>query len=218
MSAEIAALVTRLASGKRRVRQSEALIRSGTAFQLLYVVRTGMFKSIVIDSDGREQVTGFQMTGDLLGLDGVAAEVCQSSAIALEDSEVWEIPFARLEACCRDDPEMQRGFHRLMSREIQRDHRIMLMLGSMSSDERLAAFLINLSQRMVARGYSATQFILRMSRREIGSYLGLTLETVSRAFSRFQREGLLRAELKSVELREVERLRMIVGTPVRKVA
>ena len=218
MPSELAALIAKLAPGKRRVRQGETLFRSGTAFQHLYIVRAGMFKSIVVDSDGREQVTGFQMTGDLLGLDGIATETYQSNAIALEDSEVWEIPFARLEAHCRHDTEMQRGFHRLMSREIQRDYHIMLMLGSMSADERLAAFLVNLSQRMVARGYSATQFILRMSRREIGSYLGLTLETVSRAFSRFQREGLLRAALKSVELREVERLRMIVGSPVRKVA
>jgi CRP/FNR family transcriptional regulator len=157
------------------------------------------------------------MTGDILGLDGIAAEVCQSSAVALEDSEVWEIPFGRLEAQGRQDPNMQRMFHRLMSREIQRDYHIMLMLGSMSADERLAAFLVNLSQRMVARGYSATQFILRMSRREIGSYLGLTLETVSRAFSRFQREGLLRAALKSVELRDVERLRTMVGIPARPI-
>ena len=218
MPSELAALVAKLAPGKRRVRQSETLFRSGAAFQNLYIVRAGMFKSVVIDSDGREQVTGFQMTGDLLGLDGIATEMCQSHAIALEDSEVWEIPFARLEACCRHDPELQRGFHRLMSREIQRDYHIMLMLGSMSADERLAAFLVNLSQRMVARGYSATQFILRMTRREIGSYLGLTLETVSRAFSRFQREGLLHAALKSVELREVDRLRTMVGTSIRKVA
>ena len=215
---ELSALVTKLAPGKRRVRQGETLFRSGTAFHNLYIVRAGMFKSIVLDSDGREQVTGFQMTGDLLGLDGIAAEMCQTNAIALEDSEVWEIPFSRLEAICRQDPGMQRSFHRLMSREIQRDYHIMLMLGSMSADERLAAFLVNLSQRMVARGYSATQFILRMSRREIGSYLGLTLETVSRAFSRFQREGLLKAALKSVELREVDRLRMMVGTPARQAA
>lgn len=212
---ELSALIAKLAPAKRRVGQGETLFRSGNPFHHLYIVRAGMFKSIVLDSDGREQVTGFQMTGEMLGLDGIATEVCQSSAIALEDSEVWEIPFGRLEACCRQDSAMQRAFHRLMSREIQRDYHIMLMLGSMSADERLAAFLVNLSQRMVARGYSATQFILRMSRREIGSYLGLTLETVSRAFSRFQRDGLLRAALRSVELKEVERLRTMVGVPAR---
>lgn len=215
---ELAALVGKLAPAKRRIRQGDTLFRSGTAFHYLYIVRAGMFKSIVLDADGREQVTGFHMTADMLGLDGIATEVCQSSAIALEDSEVWEIPFSRLEAQCRQDPGMQRLLHRLMSREIQRDYHIMLMLGSMSADERLAAFLVNLSQRMVARGYSATQFILRMSRREIGSYLGLTLETVSRVFSRFQREGLLRAALKSIELRDVEQLRAMVGVQTREAA
>jgi CRP/FNR family transcriptional regulator len=218
LPAELATLVTKLAPGKRRVRQGEWLFHSGTAFHHLYLVRAGMFKSIVLDADGREQVIGFHMTGDCLGLDGIESEVCQSNAVALEDSEVWEISFSRLEARCRQDPCTQRLLHRLMSREIQRDYHMMLLLGSMSADERLAAFLVNLSQRMVARGYSATQFILRMSRREIGSYLGMTLETVSRAFSRFQREGLVRAALKSVELRDVERLRSMVGATARGAA
>lgn len=215
---ELAALVAKLMPGKRRVRQGDWLFRSGTAFHNLYVVRAGMFKSIVLDSEGREQVTGFHMTGDVLGMDGIESEICQSNAVALEDSEVWEVPFNRLEAQCRQDAGMQRVFHRLMSREIQRDYHMMLLLGSMSADERLAAFLVNLSQRMLARGYSATQFVLRMSRREIGSYLGLTLETVSRAFSRFQREGLVRAALKSVELRDVERLQAMVGMQARQAA
>jgi CRP/FNR family transcriptional regulator len=211
---EVASVVSKLASGKRRVRLGEFLYRAGTPFHNLYVVRAGMFKSILLDSEGREQVTGFQMTGELLGLDGIEKEICQSNTVALEDSEVWEIPFSRLEALCRQDPAMQRMFHRLMSREIQRDYLMMLLLGSMSAEERLAAFLVNLSQRLTARGYSATRFILRMSRREIGSYLGLTLETVSRVFSRFQRERLIHAELKSVELKDTERLRAIVGVSV----
>jgi CRP/FNR family transcriptional regulator len=208
---EVAAIISQLAAGKRRLRQGESLYRSGAAFHCIYVVRAGMFKTILIDSDGREQVTGFHMTGEVLGLDGIETELCQSSAVALEDSEVWEIPFSRMEALCRQDPAMQRMFHRLMSREIQRDYLMMLLLGSMSAEERLAAFLVNLSQRLTARGYSAVRFVLRMSRREIGSYLGLTLETVSRVFSRFQREGLIRAELKSVELKDLARLRAMVG-------
>jgi len=208
---EVSTIVTRLVAGKRRVRQGEALFRSGTQFFNLFVVRAGMFKTILLDSEGREQVTGFHMTGEVLGLDGIERELHQSQAIALEDSEVWEIPYARLEAEARRDAGVQRLFHRLMSREIQRDYMMMLLLGSMRAEERLAAFLVNLSQRLVARGYSATHFVLRMSRREIGSYLGLTLETVSRVFSRFQREGLIRAELKSVELRDVAALKRMVG-------
>ena len=109
-------------------------------------------------------------------------------------------------------------FNRLMSREIQRDYLMMLLLGSMRAEERLAAFLVNLSQRLTARGYSPVRFVLRMSRREIGSYLGLTLETVSRVFSRFQREGLIRAELTAVELKDLERLRAMVGAAVPRAA
>jgi CRP/FNR family transcriptional regulator len=208
---EVVAIVSKLAGCKRRVRQGESLYRSGADFHCIFVVRAGMFKTILIDSEGREQVTGFHMTGEVLGLDGIETELCQSSAVALEDSEVWEIPFNRMEALCRQDPAMQRMFHRLMSREIQRDYLMMLLLGSMSAEERLAAFLVNLSQRLTARGYSPLRFVLRMSRREIGSYLGLTLETVSRVFSRFQRDGLIRAELKAVELKDLTRLRTMVG-------
>jgi CRP/FNR family transcriptional regulator len=211
LPAEVAAIVAQVGECKRRVRQGEFLFRSGEQFHCLHVVRAGMFKTILIDSEGREQVTGFHMTGEVLGLDGIESEHNQSSAVALEDSEVWEISFARLEALCRQDRAMQRMFHRLMSREIQRDYLMMLLLGSMNAEERLAAFLVNLSQRLTERGYSAVRFVLRMSRREIGSYLGLTLETVSRVFSRFQREGLIRAELKAVELRDLERLRAMVG-------
>jgi len=215
---EVTSVVAKAASGKRRVRTGEFLYRSGNPFHSLFVVRAGMFKTILLDSEGREQVTGFQMTGEVLGLDGIEQEICQSNAVALEDGEVWEIPFSRLESLCRQEPGMQRMFHRLMSREIQRDYLMMLLLGSMSAEERLAAFLVNLSQRLTTRGYSATRFILRMSRREIGSYLGLTLETVSRVFSRFQREGLIRAELKAVELVDIERLRGMVGASMRHAA
>lgn len=211
LPAEVAAIVSKLAGCKRRARQGEFLYRSGAQFHCLFVVRAGMFKTILIDSEGREQVTGFHMAGEVLGLDGIETELCQSSAVALEDSEVWEIPFHHMEALCRQDASMQRMFHRLMSREIQRDYLMMLLLGSMNAEERLAAFLVNLSQRLTARGYSPVRFVLRMSRREIGSYLGLTLETVSRVFSRFQRDALIRAELKSVELRDLERLRAMVG-------
>lgn len=218
LPAEVAAIVSKLAQGKRRVRQGEFLYRSGAQFHCLFVVRAGMFKSILIDSEGREQVTGFHMAGELLGLDGIETEHFQSSAVALEDGEVWELPFARLEALCRQDAAMQRMFHRLMSREIQRDYLMMLLLGAMNAEERLAAFLVNLSQRLTARGYSPVRFVLRMSRREIGSYLGLTLETVSRVFSRFQREGLIRAQLKTVELKDLDRLRAKVGTSVPQAA
>src|SRR5690606_8672321 len=154
-------------------------------------IRAGSFKTVVLTEDGREQVTGFHMAGDVLGLDCVGSDVCGGDAIALEDSEVVEIPFAELDALAGRDPALQRELFKLLAGEIQRERSLMILLGSMRAEERLAAFLLNLSRRLSARGWSATHFLLRMTREEIGSLLGLKLETVSRILSRFQAEGLI---------------------------
>ena len=174
-------------------------------------MRTGFLKSCVLHDDGREQVAGFHMMGELLGMDAIGSGNHMCDAIALEDSEVCEIPFGELERLGRDIPALQQHFHRIMSREITRDYGVMLLLGSMRAEERLAAFLLNLSQRFVARGYSSTQFILRMTREEIGSYLGLKLETVSRAFSHFQNEGMISVHGKDIEIKAIERIRAMLG-------
>jgi len=134
-----------------------------------------------------------------------------SDAIALEDTEVCEIPYAEFERLSANLPALQRHFHRIMSREITRDHGVMLLLGSMHAEERLAMFLLNLSQRLAARGYSAQSFLLRMTREEIGSYLGLKLETVSRAFSHFQSQGLICVQNKNIEIKKPEGLRALIG-------
>jgi CRP/FNR family transcriptional regulator, anaerobic regulatory protein len=196
---------------KRLMRRGDFLYRAGTGMQSLYAVRTGFFKSSVLHDDGREQIAGFHMAGELLGMDaiGTGKHVCDS--IALEDSDVCEIPFNDLEQLGREIPALQQHFHRIMSREIARDYGVMLLLGSMRAEERLAAFLLNLSQRFAARGYSATQFNLRMTREEIGSYLGLKLETVSRAFSHFQTEGVISVQNKSIDIKDITRLRAVVG-------
>ena len=196
---------------KRPMRRGDYLYRAGAALQSLFAVRTGFFKSSVLHDDGREQIAGFHMAGELLGMDAIGSgkHVCDS--IALEDSEVCEIPFNDLEHLGRELPALQQHFHRIMSREITRDYGVMLLLGSMHAEERLAAFLLNLSQRFAARGYSATQFNLRMTREEIGSYLGLKLETVSRAFSHFQNEGIIAVQNKSIEIKNLDRLRALVG-------
>ena len=135
--------------------------------------------------------------------------------MALEDSQVCIIPFQDLEELSREFSDLQRQFHKIMSREIVRDHGVMLLLGSMRAEERLAAFLLNLTQRLQARGFSATSLVLRMTREEIGSYLGLKLETISRAFSRFQDEGLISVQNKSIELKNVNELRALMGQPSR---
>ncbi|MEW9897576.1 fumarate/nitrate reduction transcriptional regulator Fnr [Chitinivorax sp. PXF-14] len=186
-----------------RVKKGEPLYRAGEPFRSLYAVRTGFFKTTVLAEDGREQVTGFQMSGELIGLDAISTERHTCNAVALEDSEICEIPFNRLEELCRQVPVLQHHLYKVMSREIVRDHGVMMLLGNMKAEERLAAFLLNLSQRFSIRGYSATGFYLRMTREEIGSFLGLKLETVSRIFSRFQDEGLLKVQNKYVEVLDV---------------
>ncbi|MCE9639625.1 MAG: fumarate/nitrate reduction transcriptional regulator Fnr [Betaproteobacteria bacterium] len=200
-----------LVNRKRALKRGDYLYRAGSPLQSLYAVRTGFLKSCVLHDDGREQVAGFHMMGELLGMDAIGSGKHLSDAVALESSEVCEIPFGELENLSRDIPNLQQHFHRIMSREIARDYGVMLLLGSMRAEERLAAFLLNLSQRFAARGYSATQFILRMTREEIGSYLGLKLETVSRAFSHFQNEGIVAVQNKTIEIKEPERLRGLLG-------
>lgn len=200
-----------LTSLKRTFRRGEYLYRSGENFRALYAIRTGFFKTQVLHEDGREQVTGFQMPGEIIGLDAICADAHTCDAVALDNSEICEIPFDQLEELSRELPSLQRHLHKIMSREIVRDQGIMMLLGSMRAEERLAAFLLNLSQRFGARGYSPNAFHLRMTRQEIGSYLGLKLETVSRILSQFHAYGLLNVRVREVEIMDMLRLRSFVG-------
>jgi CRP/FNR family transcriptional regulator, anaerobic regulatory protein len=196
---------------RRTCKRGEHLYRAGVPFQSLYAIRSGFCKTYVIHEDGREQVTGFYMMGEITGLDGISTDAHTCHAVALEDSEICEVPFDKLEELSRDMPSLQHHFHKMMSREIVRDHGVMLLLGSMKAEERLATFLINLSQRFQARGYSPDSFHLRMTREEIGSYLGLKLETVSRLFSRFHEDGLIGVQNKFIELKDIEGLKAVIG-------
>jgi CRP/FNR family transcriptional regulator, anaerobic regulatory protein len=189
-----------LVATRRSVARGDMLFRTGDEFQSLYAVRTGFFKTCVSSEDGRDQVTGFQMAGELLGLDGISSDRHSCDAVALEDSQVCVIPFGQLEELSREFTDLQRQFNKIMSREIVRDHGVMLLLGSMRAEERLAAFLLNLTQRLQARGFSPSALILRMTREEIGSYLGLKLETVSRTFSKFQDDGLLEVKQRQIRI------------------
>ena len=200
-----------IVANRRALARGETLFRAGEAFTSLYAVRTGFFKTCVSSEDGRGQVTGFHMTGELMGLDGIGTDHHTCDAVALEDSHVCVIPFQQLEELSRELSDLQQQLHRVMSREIVKDHGVMLLLGSMRAEERLAAFLLNLTQRLQARGFSSTSLILRMTREEIGSYLGLKLETVSRAFSRFQEEGVLRVKQRQIEVLQPEALQKLVS-------
>ncbi|MGE5466356.1 MAG: fumarate/nitrate reduction transcriptional regulator Fnr [Ignavibacteria bacterium] len=200
-----------LVAGRRKVKRGHHLYRAGDAFEAIYAIKMGFFKTDILLEDGRDQVTGFQMAGEILGMDGIGTDFHTCNSIALEDSEICIIPFAQLEQLSREVQTLQRHFHQVMSREIVRDHGVMMLLGTMRAEERLAAFLLNLSQRFTARGYSPQEFHLRMTREEIGSYLGLKLETVSRAFSRFQDEGLISVHQKHVRILDGNGLKRLLN-------
>jgi len=200
----------RLVTHRRRLRRGTGLYHAGEPLAGLFAIRSGFMKSCVLHDDGREQVAGFHMAGDLLGLDAIGSGNHTCDTVALEDTEVCEIPFTNLEQLSREMPSLQHQLHRIMSREIVRDHGVMLLLGSMSAGERLAAFLLNLSQRFAARGYSPSEFRLRMTREEMGSYLGLKLETVSRTLSSFQERGLIEVRQKQVRIVDFSGLKALL--------
>ena len=192
---------------RRKVKAGQNLYREGDRFQYIYAVRTGTLKSSLMLADGREQVSGFHVAGELVGLDGVAQGRHASATMALEDTELCAIPYAHLSDLAAGTSGMQHIISRLMSREILREHSLMMLLGSMNAEERLAAFLLNLSQRYAARGYSEREFHLRMSRAEIGSYLGMKLETVSRTFSAFQQQRLLEVDKRHIRITDLDGLK-----------
>ncbi len=202
-----------LVASRRRVKRGAQLFRQGDAFTSLYAIRTGFFKTCVASEDGREQVTGFQMAGEVIGLDGIVSDSHSCNAIALEDAEVCVMPFDRIEELSTQVHALQRHVHKIMSREIVRENGVMLLLGSMRAEERLAAFLLNLVQRLHARGFSQSELVLRMTREEIGSYLGLKLETVSRAFSKFVDDGIMEVKQRHVRIVKPDALRDIVNPP-----
>ncbi|HQS33374.1 MAG: transcriptional regulator [Polaromonas sp. 39-63-203] len=204
-----------LGFGRRRVKSGSTLYHEGSSFKFIFAVRSGTFKSSLALSDGREQVSGFHVAGELMGLDGVAHGTHASSSIALEDSEICAIPYTQLTEMSEGSSSLQRSVSRLMSREIVREHTLMLLLGSMNADERLAAFLLNLSQRLKSLGYSASEFHLRMSRAEIGSYLGMTLETVSRTFSSFQQRHLMEVDKRHICITDMDGLKRTFETRMR---
>ncbi|MBN8509221.1 MAG: fumarate/nitrate reduction transcriptional regulator Fnr [Burkholderiales bacterium] len=205
------ARIDELVAQRRTLRRGDLLFRIGDPFEAVYAVRTGFFKTRISSPDGRDQVTGFQMAGELLGLDGISTEQHTCDAVALEDSQVCVIPYGQLETLTREVGDLQRQFHRILSREIVRDQGVMLLLGSMRAEERVAAFLLNLTRRLEERGFSATSLVLRMTREEIGTYLGLKLETVSRCFSRFHDEGILQVRQRQIRIVDPEALRRLVG-------
>lgn len=203
-----------LVAVRRKVKRGTPLFRSSEKFTNLFAIRTGFFKTSVTTEDGRDQVTGFQMAGEVMGLDGIVNDFHTCDAIALEDAEVCVMPFDQIEELSREVSTLQRHVHKIMSREIVRENGVMLLLGSMRAEERLAAFLLNLVQRLHARGFSQNELVLRMTREEIGSYLGLKLETVSRTFSRFAEDRIVEVKQRYVRIINPDALQDIVNPKV----
>lgn len=194
-----------------KVKKGAALYRTGDPLRSLYAVRIGSFKTSILSVDGREQVTGFQLPGEMLGLDAISTDLHSCNAVALEDSEVCPIHFAQLEELAHELPSLQHSFNKILSREIVRDHDMLMMLGNMNSDERLAAFLLNLSQRLKTRGYSSTNFVLKMRREEIGSYLGLRLETICRGIAHLRDQALVEISGRNVNILNLEGLKQLIA-------
>jgi CRP/FNR family transcriptional regulator len=198
----------------RPLHRGDYLFRDGERFRSLYVVKTGSVKTYAPSPEGGEQVLGFHLPGEIIGLDAIEKEAHVCSARVLETSAICEIPFSRLEELSASIPSLQHQMYRLLSKEIGHDTEMLLLLGKKSAEERLAAFLLSMSQRLRKRGLSATDFYLSMSRHEIGNYLGLAVETVSRLFTRFQEERLLKVDRKHVQLLDVAALESIVARTV----
>jgi CRP/FNR family transcriptional regulator len=197
-----------------KLKKGETLYRNGEKLDALFGLRLGSVKTQLEEASGQVQITGFFLPGEIIGLDGMLDGEHGTNAVAMEDSEVCVVRLKDIDDISRYVPSLQQQVRRVMSKEIARTYQVMLALGSMRSEARLAAFLINLSQRLTALGYSSTDFIMRMSREEIGNYLGLTLETVSRLFSRFARDGLIRVSQREIRILDMEALEELAGHQV----
>jgi CRP/FNR family transcriptional regulator len=200
----------------RPLQKGEYLYREGATFNSVYAVRSGAVKAYHVTDDGREQVTGFYLPGEIMGMDGISKNAHACSARALETSAVCEIPFSALQDLSVQMPELQRHFFQLMSREITEDQQLITLLSKNTAEERIAALMLSISARNARRKLSATQFRLPMSRIDIGNYLGLTVETVSRVFSRLQKLDILEVSNKEIVIRDLDGLKEIANVSVRE--
>jgi len=195
----------------RPLQKGEHLFNGGDDFTSIYAVRSGSIKTFSESEEGDEQITGLYLPGELLGLDAIHENTHPCSAIALETTSLCEIPFSTLENLSTKIPELHHQLFRIMSKEIATDQSLLMLMAQKSAEEKLAAFLVNLSSRLKQRNFSETEFNLSMSRKDIGNYLGLTIETISRTFSRFQNDGLLSTQRKYVNIHKLNELKVLAG-------
>jgi CRP/FNR family transcriptional regulator len=196
----------KIVNRSRPIQAGEHLFRAGDEFRTVASVRTGCFKSYVIDHEGQEQVLGFHLPGEIIGLDAIHSCRHTANVVALDTSAICTLTFDSVSTMARHMPELQSELFRIMS---QRIAELETIAGDLSADERIAMFLMSLSERFARRGYSDREFILAMSRRDIASFLRLATETVSRVLARFQKSGLLRVDRKQVRIRDLDGVRKI---------
>src|SRR3972149_10878317 len=194
---------------KRIIKRGQVLYRVGEEFAYAYAIRSGSVKTCISTDDGRLQITGFHIPGELLGLNAIDENRHNCEAVALETTSVCEISVNCFEELARQIPTVHFQMLRIMSKEIKHNQELMLLLGKKNAEERLATYLLSLSRRFAMRNYSPTQFNLSMSRGDIGSYLGIAEETVCRTFTRFQKEGLITTERRLIVWKDIHRLRSI---------
>jgi CRP/FNR family transcriptional regulator len=197
----------------RRIKAGEYLHRAGDAFDAVHAVRSGFLKTVCVDRSGAEQVLALPMGGDVVGLDGIDPGRYPADVVALDESHVAAISFVRLARLGREHAGLERLTYRIFSRELMQYQSMIRLRGTLGAEPRLAAFLLDLSARLGRLGYSRTSFVLRATRAAIGSYLGVKLETVSRALSGFAAAGLIEVDRRTVTLRDLEGLRRIVEPP-----
>jgi CRP/FNR family transcriptional regulator len=200
VDADVARQIEHMLTNRVRLARGRSIYRVGCEFKALYAIRTGACKTVLLTRAGQDQVAGYHIAGDVVGMDGIGSDAHECQAIALEDMDVCPLPFDEIERLTRLCMKFQHNVHRLLSQEGTRARAMMILLGTMRAEQRLGVFLLDLSQRYRERGYSSSEFVLRMTRAEIASYLGLKLETVSRMFSRFQHAGWISVDRRSIRL------------------
>jgi CRP/FNR family transcriptional regulator len=196
----------------RPLKKGEHLYRQNDAFKSVYAVRSGSFKSYVLSDSGQGRVTGFFLPGEIIGMDGIASKRYSNSTQSLEHSSICEIPFSQLEKLSHELPNLQHHFFAIMGNEIAKDQQIHTLLSSYSAEERTASFLLGLSSRYARVSLSPTRFLLPMTRSDIGEYLGLTVETVSRILTSLQKKGFIKVNNREIELKDIDGLRHIVAS------
>ena len=194
----------------RPLKKGDHLYRQTDPFKSVYAVRSGSFKSYLLGPDGQGRVTGFYLPGEIIGMDGIASKSYSNSTVALEHASVCEIPFSQLERLSQQLPSLQHHFFAIMGNEIAKDQQIHTLLSSYTAEERIASFLLSLSSRYSRVALSPDKFLLHMTRGDIGEYLGLTLETVSRIFTGLQKKGVILVKNKEVEILGIDKLRAII--------